>query len=138
MWELREALSNETDLQSKLINEIRTNEETIEKYETQMKDRKEDALNQTLEKLKERAGLTEVSGSGMVMSIDHAPETKALGMSLTENVSPELLQRLVNELNMYEAKHISIDEQRIINTTVIRDINGETKIDGHTLKFPLK
>ena len=29
--------------------------------------------------------------------------------------------------------HISIDEQRLINTTVIRDINGVTKIDGHSL-----
>lgn len=35
---------------------------------------------------------------------------------------------------MYDAKYISIDGQRIINTTVIRDINNETKIDGHSLK----
>jgi uncharacterized protein YlxW (UPF0749 family) len=35
---------------------------------------------------------------------------------------------------MYEAKYVAIDGQRIINTTVIRDINRETKIDGHTIK----
>ena len=35
---------------------------------------------------------------------------------------------------MYEAKYVSIDGQRIINTTVIRDINTETKIDGHSIK----
>jgi uncharacterized protein YlxW (UPF0749 family) len=39
----------------------------------------------------------------------------------------------LNELNMYDAKYISVDGQRIINTTVIRDINNETKIDGHAL-----
>ncbi len=35
---------------------------------------------------------------------------------------------------MYEAKYVSIDGKRVINTTVIRDINGETKIDGHTIR----
>jgi uncharacterized protein YlxW (UPF0749 family) len=35
---------------------------------------------------------------------------------------------------MYEAKYVSIDGQRVINRTVIRDINTETKIDGHTIK----
>jgi uncharacterized protein YlxW (UPF0749 family) len=35
---------------------------------------------------------------------------------------------------MNEAKYVSIDGQRVINTTVIRDINTDTKIDGHTLK----
>ena len=34
---------------------------------------------------------------------------------------------------MYNAKYVSVDKQRIINTTVIRDINNETKIDGHAL-----
>ena len=52
---------------------------------------------------------------------------------IKKGVSPELLKRLLNELNMYNAKYISIDGQRIINTTVIRDINNETKIDGHSL-----
>ena len=57
-----------------------------------------------------------------------------MGAPVTKVVSPELLKRLLNELNMYDAKYVSIDGQRIINTTVIRDINNETKIDGHTLQ----
>ncbi|MEH7526529.1 DUF881 domain-containing protein, partial [Bacillus sp. JJ1503] len=37
------------------------------------------------------------------------------------------------------AMHISIDGQRLINTTVIRDINGETKVDGHSLnRLPIE
>jgi uncharacterized protein YlxW (UPF0749 family) len=35
---------------------------------------------------------------------------------------------------MYGAKYVSIDGRRIINTTVIRDINSETKIDGHVIR----
>ena len=50
----------------------------------------------------------------------------------TKPISPDLLKRLINELNDMMPQNISIDEQRVINTTVIRDINGETKIDGYT------
>ncbi|MFK4998041.1 DUF881 domain-containing protein [Bacillus sp. N9] len=51
-----------------------------------------------------------------------------------DTVSPVILKRLINELNMYGAKHIAIDGERVINTTVIRDINGETKVGSHSLR----
>ncbi|MFB8734427.1 DUF881 domain-containing protein [Bacillus sp. SL00103] len=34
---------------------------------------------------------------------------------------------------MFGAKHISINDRRVINTSVIRDINGTTKMDGYSL-----
>lgn len=50
-----------------------------------------------------------------------------------------MLKRLLNELNSYGAESISIDGRRVVNTTVIRDINGKTKIDGYSLhSFPLE
>ena len=56
-----------------------------------------------------------------------------------KDVSPVLLKRLVNDLNMYGAKQISIDGERVINTTLIRDINGDTKINGHSInQYPLE
>ena len=39
----------------------------------------------------------------------------------------------MNEANMFGAKHISINDRRVINTSVIRDINGTTKMDGYSL-----
>ena len=39
-------------------------------------------------------------------------ENIQLGFPIKKGVSPELLKRLLNELNMYEAKYISIDGQR--------------------------
>ncbi|PAV33748.1 NgoFVII family restriction endonuclease, partial [Bacillus licheniformis] len=49
-----------------------------------------------------------------------------------------LLKKLINELNMYEAEEISINDRRVVNTTVIRDINGTTKIDGYPLdNYPI-
>ena len=51
-----------------------------------------------------------------------------------EPISPYLLHVLINELNRFGASEISIADQRWINNSVIRDINGITKMDG----FPLR
>jgi uncharacterized protein YlxW (UPF0749 family) len=134
VWQLRAALLKEKEFQSNLLGEIRSNEEKISAYESERKQSKEQALRDTLQELKMEAGLTEISGPGITLQIEPVIEDIKLGVPVTTVVSPELLKRLLNELNMYEAKYLAIDGQRIINTTVIRDINRETKIDGHTLK----
>lgn len=134
IWQLREDLLKEKELQSKLLVEIRSNEETLSAYESKRKQSKEQALRDTLQELKAEAGLTEMTGPGITLQIEPVIEDIKLGSPLQSTVSPELLKRLMNELNMYEAKYVSIDGQRIINTTVIRDINSDTKIDGHTVK----
>ncbi|PLR77479.1 NgoFVII family restriction endonuclease [Bacillus sp. V3-13] len=131
-WQLREDLLKEKEIQSRLIREIRSNEDKLAQYETERSQSKEQALRTTLEELKLEAGLTDVSGPGIILTIEPIYEQIVLGESVSD-ISPELLKRLVNELNMYDAKHISIAGQRIINTTVIRDINRETKIDGYPL-----
>ncbi|MED1469619.1 DUF881 domain-containing protein [Bacillus salipaludis] len=134
IWEIREALLKEKELQSTLLSEIRSNEEKLTAYESKRKKGKEQALKDTLNELKIEAGLTKVTGPGITLKIEPALEEIELGASVTQEVSPDLLQRLLNELNMYEAKYVSIDGQRVINTTVIRDINAQTKIDGHSIK----
>ncbi|MDE3838432.1 NgoFVII family restriction endonuclease [Bacillus methanolicus] len=137
-WQLREDLLKEKELASRLIQEIRSNEEKLHKYETERNQNKEQVLRETLEELKREAGLTEMTGPGIKLTIEPVYEELMLGETVS-SVSPELLKRLVNELNMYDALHISIDGKRIINTTVIRDINRETKIDGHSLnKLPIE
>jgi uncharacterized protein YlxW (UPF0749 family) len=133
IWQLREALLKEKELQSNLLTEIRSNEEKLSAYESKRKQSKEQALRDTLKELKLESGLTAVSGPGITLKIEPIFEEIKLGEPVTKVVSPDLLKRLLNELNMYEAKYVSIDGRRIINTTVIRDINSETKIDGHTI-----
>ncbi|GHH96472.1 DUF881 domain-containing protein [Neobacillus kokaensis] len=134
IWQLREALLKEKEIQSNLLKQIRLTEEKLAAYESKRKQSKEQALRDTLEELKSEAGLTEITGPGISLLIEPVIEDIKIGDYQTNVVSPELLQRLLNELNMYEARNIAIDGQRIINTTVIRDINSETKIDGHTIK----
>jgi len=137
MWQLREALLKEKELQTSLVSEIRSNEDKLSIYDSKQKQSKEQVLSETLAELKLEAGLTKVTGPGITLKITPALEAMEPGQHVVQ-ISPELLQRLVNELNMYQAKYVSIDGQRIINTTVIRDINKETKIDGHAIRtFPV-
>jgi len=139
IWQLREALLKEKELQSNLLTEIRSNEVKLSAYDSKRKQSKEDALRDTLDELKLETGLTEVTGPGIILKIEPIYEEITLGEPVTKVVSPELLKRLLNELNMYEAKYVSIDGRRVINTTVIRDINSETKIDGHTInRLPIE
>lgn len=131
-WQLREGLVKEKELQLSLIGEIRSNEEKIEQYETERVQSKEQILKATLNELKAEAGLTEVEGPGIIIRIQPSADESLLGKVITP-ISPYLIKTLINELNQYGAEHISIDDHRLINTTVIRDINGETKVDGHPL-----
>lgn len=131
-WQLREDYLKEKEIHSKLLKEIRANEEILAKYETERQQSKEQVLRETLNELKMQAGLTDITGPGIVLSIEPAFEDILLGQP-APTISPDLLKRLINELNMSNALYISIDGQRVINTTVIRDINDVTKIDGHSL-----
>ncbi|WP_252183616.1 DUF881 domain-containing protein [Rossellomorea vietnamensis] len=132
IWELREAIQNENDAAGSLLQELQSINEKLEKYETERQTSQEQALRETLDELKQEAGLLEKSGSGLVLTVEPSTEEMLLGVKV-QSVSPELLERLINELNRYGAQDISIDGHRLINTSVIRDINGETKIDGYPI-----
>src|SRR3954451_8250411 len=91
IWQLREALLKEKELQSNLLSEIRSNEEKLAVYESKRKQSKEQTLKDTLQELKVEAGLTEVSGPGITLQIEPVIEDVQLGASVTKVVSPELL-----------------------------------------------
>ncbi|WP_261179297.1 DUF881 domain-containing protein [Anaerobacillus sp. CMMVII] len=91
-----------------------------------------DALNG----LKERAGLTPVSGEGIIIEIK--PMYTDFGY-VPQQVPPHLLRILINELNIYNAKEIAIGNQRFISTSAIRDVNGVTHVNARRIpNLPLK
>lgn len=134
MWELRESVTRELDVQSKLLSEIHMNDKLIEQYESKIRTSKKEALEQALLDLRKEAGLTDYKGPGLTLTIEPLPEE--LVEDINDTVSPIILQRLINQLNMNGAKHIAVDGVRVINTTVIREINGETKIGDHSIHTP--
>ncbi|MGM9925285.1 MAG: DUF881 domain-containing protein [Bacillus sp. (in: firmicutes)] len=137
-WQLKSDLLNEQKLHVQLTKNITQLEQQLALYETERKTSREQALESAVAELKEEAGLTEMEGEGVIITIE-AISDESLLMEPADSISPDLLKRLINELNRYDAEHISINGQRVINTTVIRDINGVTKIDGYALDtFPIE
>lgn len=137
-WELREDLIHEKKLELQLIDEIRSINGKIEEYEDESTKSKEAVLNETLAELKQEAGLTEVTGNGIVLKIEPVSSEILLGED-PGAVTSELLQRLVNELNLYGAEEIAINDNRYVNTTVIREINNVLKMDGNPLnRLPIE
>ncbi|MFN2746128.1 MULTISPECIES: DUF881 domain-containing protein [unclassified Bacillus (in: firmicutes)] len=137
IWDLREDLKAEQKKQLNLISEIDKYEKMLDTYQQQEENSRIKALNDTLQSLKKQAGFTDVTGKGITIRISQLFSDELTGEPM-QNPPPDLLKKLINELNMYEAEDISINDRRVINTTVIRDINGTTKIDGYPLdNYPI-
>ncbi|MDX5476375.1 MAG: DUF881 domain-containing protein [Bacillaceae bacterium] len=134
-WQLRSDLKKEQEIQSQIITEIRKYEEQIRVYEEEKSQSKEAILRKTLEELKKEAGLTIVGGPGIKMTVNLLFDEEIYGY-IDDNVSAELLRRFINELNSYDVEEIAIAGQRIVNSTVLREVNGRTKINNTWLPSP--
>lgn len=129
IWEIRQNLSDEKLRHSELLTEISEAKEIVQQYEDVELDNPEAILAQTVKQLKASAGLNEVTGPGIVMNIGPSEELKEFGYTI-EEISPQLLIRLVNEIYRYKGQYIEIGGQRLVHSSAIRDINGRTTING--------
>lgn len=135
IWAIREELSEEKKEHSTLLEEIRSLEDVVKRYEQSQETNRQVVLNETVNSLKQQAGLTDITGPGVTLRIEHAPELVAMGYEI-EEISPDLLIQLTNALFKYGASNIAIDGNRIVHTTAIRDINGETTVNSVPLSSP--
>ncbi|MBD8013773.1 DUF881 domain-containing protein [Microbacterium sp. APC 3898] len=134
-WEIRQELARENQLQSELLSEISSLDDTLGKYEAASDASPEQALRETAGELRKAAGLAETVGPGIEVLIEPSLEAVAMGLDI-EGISPDLLIRLVNEINRFNGLYVSIDGKRIINTTAIRDINGQTTVNTKPVDTP--
>lgn len=117
-----EEISKKLDETNKKINEynekINSNEEAAELVENELKE-----SNILL-------GNTDVTGSGVEIILKDNDETSYLSEDLLE---------LVNELRLAGAEAISINEERVINTTDIVDISNKyIKVNSNVISAPYK
>ncbi|ABO66365.1 DUF881 domain-containing protein [Geobacillus thermodenitrificans] len=137
IWELRADLTKEQQLEQQLLEELEDYEEKLRHYQEKEAAGGGAALEATVAELREEAGLTKVKGSGIVLMIAPFSTADYVG-PVTATVSPELLQRLVNELNKYGAREIAIGGERLTNRTAIRDINGITNVGRRPIRLPVE
>jgi uncharacterized protein YlxW (UPF0749 family) len=134
-WEIRQELSREKQIHSELLSEIGSLDETLGKYTGEAAEDPESILQETVEELRILAGLTELTGPGITLDVRPSLEAVAMGTEITE-IPPDLLVRLVNEINRFNGIEMTISGQRIVNTTAIRDINGYTTVNGQRISTP--
>ncbi|CAG9619799.1 DUF881 domain-containing protein [Sutcliffiella rhizosphaerae] len=128
-WQLRSDLKREQEIQSQIIQEIRKYDKMIQEYSRERDESKGNVVRDTLDELRKEAGLTEMNGPGIKITVKPIFDENVLGRP-NENISADLLRRFVNELNSYGVEEISIANQRIVNHTIIREINGRTKVNN--------
>lgn len=126
--QLREDLSKEKIRHQELYKELREAESLLNNYQHNQENQKARAMRNKLKQLEKEAGLTKISGQGIVLHVE-----PLVSASLIEGVTPELLRRLINELNLYGATEIAIDGERVIGTTSIRTVNGQTYVNDRRI-----
>lgn len=135
IWTIRHELAEEKKLHSQLLSEIRELDNTLQKYASLNNEELGEALEETVEDLHQKAGMTELKGPGIVIDVNPSPESIAFGLPIT-GISSELLTRLVNEINRFNGHALEIDGKRFTMLSSIRDINGVTTVNGLNIAKP--
>ncbi|BAM47714.1 DUF881 domain-containing protein [Amphibacillus xylanus] len=127
MWEIRMQLQEEQNTQQALQNELNELKSIESQYLSRSEKVQIEALSESMENLKEKAGIVTINEPGVIIRLDsmNGYEDDAFDFGLT----PELLNRLINELNSYGAKHIAIQNERVTNFTAIRYVGDRIHIN---------
>lgn len=128
--ELRKAISEWKEKYEKTAEKLLDTSEKIKEYENKQKSNKEtkELVKKELSEAKEIFGLTNVEGDGVIITLTDTDE-----MAYTGN---DLLY-LVNELRAAGAKAVSINDERIVNTSDIADISSRyIKVNSNKISAP--
>lgn len=132
IWEIRQEISAEKSRHSELLSSISSVSAIVDKYEDDEFGNPELILQQTVDELKKQAGILPISGPGLSLTIEPAPELVQFGYEI-KPISPDLLIRLINDLYRYDAAAIEVDGKRLTYNSAIRDINGKTTINSEAI-----
>ncbi len=129
LWEIRTELNEEQIKQQNLYKQISEAEEIINQYENEPNTEKIETLKEQVNKLKEKAGLSEKQGKGLVITVKPIFRDIKNGQAYP-TIPPELINRLLNELKLYGATDIAIENERIISITPVRAVGDSTYVNN--------
>lgn len=128
--ELNQIKKENSALQKKLVQL----EESISIYENQASDNNTvvEKMLKDVDEAKRQAGYTDVRGPGLIITLDYKD---------ADDFNPfiqywELLLLLVNELNAAGAEAISINDERIVNSSEIRLAGSHVNVNGKKNTYP--
>lgn len=127
-----ERLKKEREAKTQQLSELQARFDEITKSHTNndvvLKD-----MNLQLDKYKKIAGFTDLQGPGIVVTLDDDPSVE---QPASINGEFQYLLLLVNELNAAGAEAISVNNQRIIANSEIRNANEDIIINATKQRSP--
>ncbi|MGM0522712.1 MAG: DUF881 domain-containing protein [Bacillota bacterium] len=130
LWEIRTALLEEQERQQALQEELNELQNIQADYEDNVYSTQIQTLRKQISDLQDQAGLTEMTGRGVELTLV-ADYQQAEGFP---ELTSELLTRLINELNVYGTKHLAVGGERIVNHTAIRGVSGRVYVNQRPLR----
>ena len=133
LWEIRTALLEEQERQQTLQDELNELQNVQADYQDNVYGTQIQTLRKQISELQDQAGLTEMTGQGVELKLvaDYQQADESEGFP---ELTGELLNRLINELNLYGAKHLAVGDERIVNHTAIRDVLGSVYVNQRPIR----
>ncbi|MGI6113462.1 MAG: DUF881 domain-containing protein [Mahellales bacterium] len=136
--ELSTKVQRLTEENESLESQIREFQYRIQEYEAASQDvgKITDTMYKELERIRILAGLSDVEGPGIIVTVDIKSQTIDEFTGTINTIADEDLLRIVNELNAAGAEAISINDERIVSTTEIRNAGRYININTSSYSAP--
>lgn len=134
--ELRTEYTATKEKTAEMESQLEEIEKNIKEYNNQSSDNQGmmELLRNDVKKARCDLGYTEVKGPGLIITINDGPN---VDYNINERVTYDDLLLAINELKYAGAEAISINDQRFVNTTYIKDIGDKViTVDGNRIIPP--
>ena len=138
--ELRDSVLKWKEKYEAIYNKEEQKEQELENLRTEISNKSADSsdLSKQLDETNELLGFSEVSGQGIIITLKDADSKKVSANATNYVVHDGDLMEVVNALKNAGAEAISINEQRIVNTTAITCAGNIIKVNGEKIGSPFK
>ena len=132
IWQLQDDLTKEEKKHIQLNQQLADSIDLLQKYKSDSNSTKVTAIKDELKTQKRSAGLTDVTGKGLSITIQPLEGANIDNQSY-EDVTADLLRQLINELNFYGATDVAIAGERVINISPIRMVHNDIYINDQKI-----
>jgi len=138
--ELRNSALKWKEKYEQIYKEAEKKEKELEKIRTDVTNEDSDSieLRKNLEETTTLLGYNEVQGQGLIITLKDANSANVIGNASDYIVHDGDLLEVVNALKNAGAEAISINGQRIVNTTAITCAGNITKVNGEKVGSPFE